>query len=55
MNKAKELLTNFPQLEIQQVGLKVGFQSPSQFIAMFKSKVGYTPKQFRNLYRASKN
>lgn len=55
LNKAKELLINFPQLEVQQISLRVGFQSPSQFIAMFKQNVGYTPNQFRRLYRATQN
>lgn len=55
LNKAKELLINFPQLEVQHIGLKVGFQSPSQFTAMFKQNIGYTPNQFRQLYRANQN
>ena len=55
LNKAKELLINFPQLEVQQISLRVGFQSPSQFIAMFKQNIGYTPNQFRHLYRTAQN
>lgn len=49
LNKAKELLVNHPSLDIQEVALRVGFQSPSQFIAMFRKKVGCTPKAFQQL------
>lgn len=50
INKAKELLVNHPEIEVQEIGLRVGFQSPSQFIAVFKSKTKVTPKKFSALH-----
>lgn len=50
INKSKEYLINQPNLEIQEIAQRVGFQSPSQFIAIFKDKVGLTPKAFRGLH-----
>lgn len=47
---AKELLVNEPDLPIQIVALKVGFESVSQFIEVFKKKTQYTPRKFRQLY-----
>ncbi|MDH6363969.1 AraC-like DNA-binding protein [Enterococcus sp. PF1-24] len=50
LNKSKELLISQPELTIQEISFSVGFQSPSQFIALFKKKTAFTPKQFRKLY-----
>lgn len=50
INKGKELLVNHPELKIQDIAHKIGFQSPSQFIAIFKAKVGLTPKKYRKLH-----
>ena len=47
---SKELLINKPKLSVQEIALHVGFDSPSQFIEMFKKKNQLTPKQFRKLY-----
>ena len=47
---AKELLVNQPDLPIQTIAIKVGFESVSQFIDVFKRKTQYTPKKFRQLY-----
>lgn len=51
MNKAKEILVNQPWLEIQQISFMVGFNDASHFIAEFKKNTGYTPLEFRRLYR----
>lgn len=52
MNKAKELLVQYPDLDIQDVAFKTGFQSTSQFIVMFKQHTTYTPKNFRTLHHS---
>ncbi|HAX53410.1 AraC family transcriptional regulator [Muricomes intestini] len=50
MNKAKELLMNHLNLEIQQVHYRVGYTNISHFIASFKKHTGYTPLEFRKIY-----
>ncbi|MBS7577662.1 MULTISPECIES: helix-turn-helix domain-containing protein [unclassified Enterococcus] len=50
INKGKEYLINQPNLEIQEIASRVGFQSPSQFIAIFKAKVELTPNAYRRLH-----
>ena len=47
---AKQLLINRPELSIQQIAARIGFNSTSQFIQLFKQKVGLTPKKFRHHY-----
>ena len=51
INRSKELLVNQNNLAIQAIALQVGFNSPSQYNHLFKKKTGYTPRQFRKLYR----
>lgn len=50
INKAKALLVNKKELEIQQVGFLVGLNDPSHFTAQFKQTTGYTPRAFRRLH-----
>lgn len=50
MNKAKELLINQPELEIQQVGYQVGYSDASHFIAVFRSTIDSTPLEFRQMH-----
>ena len=50
IRQAKELLINEPELSIQIISGKVGFESTSQFIDIFKKRTKYTPKKFRSLY-----
>lgn len=50
IRQAKELLINQPELSIQLVATKVGIESTSQFINLFKKRTNYTPKKFRTLY-----
>ncbi|EQC80440.1 response regulator receiver protein [Enterococcus sp. HSIEG1] len=51
LNRAKELLVGEPHLDIQDVAFLVGIPDASHFTALFKKKVGATPKKFRQLYR----
>lgn len=53
MNRAKELLINDLYLDIQDIALRVGFMSTSQFIQLFKQRTSYTPNQFRQLFYSS--
>lgn len=47
ISKAKELLLAQWHLDIKEISLRVGFQDPSHFIAMFKKITGTTPLEFR--------
>ena len=48
INRAKELLksTDFPMSEI---ALRVGYEYPTSFTAVFQKKVGVTPREFRKM------
>ena len=50
INRAKQLLfeTSFP---IKQIAYKLGFSSSEHFISTFKHRIGYSPKQYRELCR----
>jgi len=50
IDKAKELLINYPNLEIQQIAHRVGFQDHSHFTAIFKKITGVTPLCFRKIH-----
>jgi AraC family transcriptional regulator of arabinose operon len=52
LRKAKELLLREPDLEVQQVGERVGYGHASYFIKLFKQQEGMTPAQFRSSYRS---
>lgn len=47
---AKQLLVESKNLSIKEVAEKVGFRSPSHFVATFKRVVGITPDHFRRLH-----
>jgi AraC family transcriptional regulator len=44
--RAKQLLAN-PSLPVTEVGLCVGYQTPSSFAASFRKMVGMTPSEYR--------
>jgi len=44
--RAKEMLTD-PLLPVTEIGLCVGYQTPSSFAASFRKLVGATPSEFR--------
>ena len=50
IQKAKELLMNRPETEIQHIAHQVGFQDASHFISVFRTATGYTPLEFRKLH-----
>ena len=50
ISKAKELLVNEPETEVQHVAHRVGFQDSSHFIRVFREGTGYTPLEFRRLH-----
>lgn len=45
LESAMQML-NSGELLVKEVAFKIGYQNPSHFIAAFKKKYGYTPKQF---------
>ncbi|MFC3746400.1 bifunctional transcriptional activator/DNA repair enzyme AdaA [Paenibacillus sp. GCM10012306] len=49
--KAKQYLLHTEQ-GVAEIGQSVGLPNTSYFITLFKRKTGYTPSQFRQLYRA---
>lgn len=50
VNKSKELLLQEENIEIREIGRRVGFDNPSYFCAVFKKVEGLSPSQFRRLY-----
>jgi AraC-like DNA-binding protein len=55
INEAKILFLMDKQLGVTEVSYKVGFKHPSHFSRVFKSKVGYTPEQFRKQQDANQS
>ncbi len=49
MEKAKELLMDNPNISINEVGFKCGYQTSSYFTAAFKKHFGVPPSRFRSL------
>ncbi|MFF2912491.1 bifunctional transcriptional activator/DNA repair enzyme AdaA [Paenibacillus sp. NPDC057934] len=49
--KAKQYLLHTEQ-GVAEIGLSVGLPNTSYFITLFKRKTGYTPSQFRQLYKS---
>lgn len=50
ISRAKELLLNEPETEVQHIAHRVGFQDSSHFISVFGASTGYTPLEFRKLH-----
>lgn len=50
IRQAKILLINEQNLPIHIIANRVGIESSSQFIDIFKKRTNYTPKKFRSLY-----
>ena len=50
LNKAKTLLAEHPELDIQQVSNIIGFQSISLFYSFFRKAEGCSPKEYRNRF-----
>jgi AraC-like DNA-binding protein/quercetin dioxygenase-like cupin family protein len=51
LRKAKELLLQERELEVQEIAERVGYGHASYFIRLFKQQEGMTPVQFRSSYR----
>ena len=46
---SKSVLLNEPQLNINEVASRCGFEEPGNFSRAFKNKVGMSPKEFRKM------
>lgn len=51
MAEAKKLLAAVPDLPVTEVGLSVGYQTPSAFTAAFRKVTGGTPTEYRRRLR----
>lgn len=47
MAEAKRLLAAAPDLPVTEIGLSVGYQTPSAFTAAFRKATGVTPSEYR--------
>ncbi len=48
VNKAKNSLLNSSK-SISEIGYELGFEYPQHFSSLFKTKTGFSPKEYRNL------
>ena len=48
LQRAKEMLTS-TKLSVKEIAYRLHFESADYFSTKFKNKVGYTPREFRNL------
>lgn len=48
LQMARDLLTNQPELPIEQIAIRLGFSSSSHFSSAFRRRTGFTPTHFRN-------
>lgn len=42
-----------PNMNIKQIAEMLGYQYPQHFLRFFKKEIGYTPKEYRNMYTPS--
>ncbi|OAB42617.1 AraC family transcriptional regulator [Paenibacillus antarcticus] len=52
MEKAKELLQDYPEMNITDISTKVGYSSNSYFTTSFKKKYGVSPSKVRLLHKS---
>ena len=50
MEKAKQFLTDYPQLKNYEVSSMLGYSDPVYFNKLFKKTVGLTPKEYKEKY-----
>ncbi|WP_168928814.1 helix-turn-helix domain-containing protein [Paenibacillus dokdonensis] len=51
MEKAKELIREYPELSITEISQKVGYRSNSYFTTSFKKKYGFSPSKIRQVHK----
>lgn len=51
LRKAKELLLDEAELEVQEIARLVGYEDSSYFIKLFRRQEGMTPSSFRHVHR----
>jgi AraC family transcriptional regulator len=47
LHMARGLLTNQPELTIEQIALRLGFANSSHFSSAFRRRTGFKPTDFR--------
>ena len=47
INRAKKLLTDYPELEIKEISIQLGFQDQNYFSRLFKKEAGVSPLEYR--------
>lgn len=50
INKSKEWMFREPNMKMQDIALRIGFDNPSYFSSVFKKIEGVSPEQFRRSY-----
>lgn len=50
IDKAKEILTSFPDAQISEVALHTGFEDSNYFTRQFKAIAGISPRQYRRKF-----
>jgi len=51
IEKAKQFLTDHPQMKNYEIAQSVGYSDPVYFQKLFKKVTGYTPKEYKELHR----
>lgn len=49
IQKSKQLLTQYPEMEVKEISKKAGYNDPSYFCMIFKKMEGVTPGEFRGI------
>ncbi|MNL81897.1 HTH-type transcriptional regulator YesS [compost metagenome] len=52
MEKAKQFLTDYPQLKNYEVSSMLGYSDPVYFNKLFKKTVGLTPKEYKEKHNS---
>jgi AraC family transcriptional regulator of arabinose operon len=50
MERAKDLLFRFPNMQINEIAREIGYGNDSYFAVVFKKYVGVSPRQYRSLH-----
>lgn len=54
IERAKKLLHGMPNVPLEQISRRIGFENPRHFYKVFKQQIGVTPGKYRNSVAGSK-